>query len=136
MKARYALAAIVVAAVVLVIGYVSLTSSRYITVDDLARLDRRATVIVEGRVENIVIDEAKDEIVFVLIGEKTGFKVNAIYPLYRFKAEYGGLPEMGKNVEPKVVMEGVYDPASRTLQVTRIIEGCHKAYEEPPAWTS
>ncbi len=125
-----------VALVILLVGYMAITSSSYESVSQLARYSRPTVVTVRARVADIKTLPDRDLIVFVL-EDDNGSRVLALYRLTRFISQYGA-PPSHSTVEQEVVMRGVFYPsrsgnAIGRLEIREILQGCHRAYEAPPA---
>ncbi len=128
--------AVAIFLVMLVIGYFAATSSSYVDVSELKGYKSGAVVTVKGRVIDTQLRPEKDLVIFVLEG-RNGLQLYATYSLSKFVRLYGA-PPGHKNVEENVVMKGVYHPSPHGnllgyLEVQEILQGCHKAYEAPPA---
>ncbi|RLG47469.1 MAG: hypothetical protein DRO06_02780 [Thermoproteota archaeon] len=126
--------AIVVGLVALGVGVLSLASAAsggYVDVSRLRGMTSKTRVVVTGRVVDTLMNASTDTLAFVMEGED-GFRIVAVYSLSRFIQEYGA-PPSHTTVKEQVVMSGVYDPATRTLSIEKILQGCHSAYEAPPA---
>jgi len=150
------------------VGYAAIYSSNYDDVSKLRGVEARIRAIVRGDtidmgVGKLILEvdgktfrlEArglyglayqpgsdKPTAVFLLRGND-GFEVLAIYNKDDFVEKYGTNPV----VDPEVVVDGVYDPASKAIIKTpggeivgeynvvfidRILKGCHRAYSEEP----
>ena len=124
-------------AVIAAVSYMSLSTTSYLDVSDLKNLKTQTSVTVKGRVADTIIDARHDLVVFLLEG-RDGSLVAATYKLSDFEKLYGGLPTH-RRVEEEIVVKGVFKPggaSSRflgTIEINEILEGCHKAYEAPPA---
>ncbi len=130
------LAAAGILAVMVVIGYLAISSSSYVDVSELKSYRDGSVVTVKGRVADTVLRPETDLVIFILEGED-GSQLYATYSLSKFISQYGAPP--GHNtVEQNVVMKGVYHPSPRGkilgyMDIQEILQGCHKAYEAPPA---
>ena len=150
------------------VGYAAIYSSNYEDVSKLRGLDARVRMIVRGDtvdmgVGSLVLEvggvayrlearglyglayapgSSKPNAVFLLKG-RDGYEVLAIYARDDFVEKYGINPV----VDPEVVVDGVFDPASKAVIKTpsgevigeydvvfidRILKGCHRAYSEEP----
>ncbi len=124
------------ALVILVAGYMTITSSSYESISQLSRYRKPTMVTLRASIESTRIIPEKNLILFVLQGKK-GNRVYAFYELSRFISQYGA-PPSHSIVDQEVVIRGTFYPAKvgnvmGKLEIEEILQGCHKAYEAPPA---
>ncbi len=122
--------------VILIVGYMAITSSSYTEISDLTKFSRPTVVTVRGFVTDTKLLPERDLVVFVLEDEN-GNVVYATYILSKFISQYGA-PPSHSTVEQEVVMKGTFYPGKQgkvlgRLEIQEILQGCHKAYEAPPA---
>ncbi len=125
-----------IALVVLLVGYLAITSSSYEQVSQLSKYTKPTVVTVRALVADIETLPEKDLILFVLKDEN-GSKIYAFYGLTRFISQYGA-PPSHSTVEQEVIMRGTFYPKKMgdvlgRMEIKEILQGCHKAYEAPPA---
>ncbi len=133
-KGLYVAAGILV--MMVLIGYLAITSSSYVDVSELKSYRDGSVVAVKGRVADTKLNPENDLVIFVLEGED-GSQLYATYSLSKFISQYGA-PPGHSTVEQNVVMKGVYHPRPQGrvlgyMDIQEILQGCHKAYEAPPA---
>ncbi|MEM1598826.1 MAG: hypothetical protein QXI07_09990, partial [Pyrobaculum sp.] len=64
---------------------------------------------------------------YLILRGRDGFTIKAVVP-YQEVLKLAG-PSF--TFSDEVVVEGVYNPATRTLNITTILKGCHSAYYNP-----
>ncbi|ABM81333.1 hypothetical protein [Hyperthermus butylicus] len=128
-KAKPILAAIVLFAAFAVIGYYAVKGSSYMDVSDVVKLVREAKVTVKGRLASLHYDQASRKLYLVLEG-RDGSKLLAVADAEYIEKKYGPIQYLRWDPD-SVVVEGVYDPATGTLRVIDILEGCHSGYSQP-----
>ncbi len=128
-RAKPLLVALVLAAVLAGVGVAAIRSSAYLDVSEVVKLDYRARVTVQGRLADLSYDPSTNTIYLVLEG-KDGSRLLAVVDADYVTRKYGPLQYI-KWSRDRVVVQGVYDPETRTLTVYEILEGCHSSYEQP-----
>ncbi len=133
-----ALALAASAAVLLaLVGYAAVASSSYVDVGELAEYRRPTAVTVRARLVDTEIEPERDLLVFVL-GDDEGNAVRAVYNLTKFLGQYGA-PPSHRTVDQEIVIRGVFYPAGEgegvlgEIEIEQILQGCHRAYDAPPA---
>jgi hypothetical protein len=111
------------------LGVAAVKSSDYMDVSELANVKRESKVTVKGRLADLSYDPAKRKLYLVLEG-RNGYRVLAVVDADYVERKYGPVQYLSWDTE-RVVVEGVYDPATRTLRVTEILQGCHSSYQQP-----
>lgn len=111
------------AAVFLAAGVASLYLGSPKDVSDLKNF-RGGFVKVSGQ---LVEYGREGDYIYLILRGRDGFTIKAVVP-YKEVLELAG-PSF--QFSDEVVVEGVYDPATRTLNVTAILKGCHSAYYAP-----
>ncbi len=125
-----------IALIVLLVGYMAITSSSYEQISQLSRYRKPTMVTIRALVADIKTLPEKDLILFILQDEN-GSKIYAFYGLTRFISQYGA-PPSHSTVEQEVIIRGMFYPERMgdvlgKMEIREILQGCHKAYEAPPA---
>lgn len=125
------------ALMVILVGYMAITSSSYESISQLSGYRRPAKVTVRGKVADIKTFPEKDLLLFILQDDNGSETVYAFYGLKRFISQYGA-PPSHSTVDQDVVLKGTFYPDRMgevlgRLEIEEILQGCHKAYEAPPA---
>ncbi|MFN3803816.1 MAG: hypothetical protein ACK4SY_02035 [Pyrobaculum sp.] len=80
------------------------------------------------RVSGVLVDYGREgDYLYLTLRGRDGFTIRAVVP-YMEVVKMAG-PQF--QFDREVVVEGVYSPATRTLNITTIIKGCHSAYYAP-----
>ncbi|MEM1615164.1 MAG: hypothetical protein QXP31_06265 [Pyrobaculum sp.] len=80
------------------------------------------------RVSGQLVEYGKDgDYLYLILRGRDGFTIKAVVP-YQEVLKLAG-PSF--TFSDEVVVEGVYNPATRTLNITTILKGCHSAYYNP-----
>ena len=93
-------------------------------------------VTLRASIESMRIIPEENLILFVL-QDKNGNKIHAFYELSKFISQYGAPPSHSV-MNQEIVIRGVFYPLKvgnvmGKLEIREILQGCHKAYEAPPA---
>lgn len=126
------------ALMVVLVGYMAITSSSYDSISQLSRYGRPAKVTVRAKVTDMKMFPEKDLLLFVLQDDNSSkLMVYANYGLERFISQYGA-PPSHYTVEQEVILKGTFYPERvgnvlGRLEIEEILQGCHRAYEAPPA---
>ncbi|ABP50512.1 MAG: hypothetical protein OWQ51_05860 [Pyrobaculum arsenaticum] len=107
----------------LVAGVMSLYIGTPMDVSDLKNF-KGGKVRVSGKL--VDYGRAGDNLYLILRG-RDGFTITALIP-YQEVLKVAG-PSF--QFSDEVVVEGVYNPANKTLYITTILKGCHSAYYAP-----
>ena len=109
------------------IGIYAVKSSSYMDVSKVLELDHRAKVTVRGYLANLRYDHTSGKLYLLLEDPKTGAKLLAMADAKIIEDRYGPIQYLRWDPS-NVVLEGIYDPATRTLTVTNVLQGCHSSY--------
>jgi hypothetical protein len=121
------------------IGVYAVKSSSYMDVSDLVSkysgVDQPVRVTVRGKlVEGPLLKMGENNerlLVIVLEGER-GDRIVVLADATAIERRYGPIQYLRWDPS-NIVVEGVYHPDTRTLEVINILQGCHSAYEQTPA---
>ncbi len=116
------------------IGYYAVKSSSYMDVHQVLRLDHPAKVTVKGYLADLKTDLRAGKLYLLLEDPKTGSKLLAVADIKMIEDRYGPIQYLRWDPN-NIVVEGVYDPATKTLTVTNILQGCHSSYGQEAART-
>jgi hypothetical protein len=122
----FAVAAVLFAAFA-AIGYYAVKSSSYMTVSQVLKLEHEAKVTVKGYLAGLKTDVRGGRLYLLLEDPKTGDKLLAIADIKFIESRYGPIQYLQWDPN-NIVVEGIYDPASKTLTITNILQGCHSSY--------
>ncbi len=117
--------------VFLAMGYLAVKSSSYMDVSQVLQLDYQTKVTVKGRLVQVNYDPQAGKLYLLLEG-KNGEKLLAIADAKMIEDKYGPIQYLKWNKD-NVVLQGIYNPAQKTLTITNILEGCHSSYQQPVA---
>ncbi|MET1129122.1 MAG: hypothetical protein ABWW70_07380 [Thermoproteota archaeon] len=121
------------------IGVYAVKSSSYMDVSELlskySEVHQPVRVTVRGKlVEGPLLrmgENNKRVLVIVLEGER-GDRIVALADAAAVERRYGPIQYLRWDPN-NIVIEGVYHPDTRTIEVVSILQGCHSAYEQTPA---
>ncbi len=113
MKRSKGVLAIILAILFLTLGYLSITSSQYLTVSDLKKIKSPKRVIVMGNVTKGSVKFEK-ELEFKINDGK--YEVKVIYPTWILLDNVSGYG--------RVVVEGIYYPDKNLIKAERIQTSC------------
>ncbi len=125
------IAAIALFTVFTVVGVLAVRSSSYMDIDDLVKLDRPAKVTVKGVLANLYYDPTTRTLYLYMKG-KNGATVVALLDANYVEEKYGPIQYLRWDPN-NIVVEGIYDPSTKTLRVLNILSGCHSSYSQPAA---
>ncbi len=87
---------------------------------------------VKGRLVDLSYSPAERKLYLVLEG-RDGSRVVAVVDADYIERKYGPVQYLRWDPE-RVVLQGIYDPSTRTLRVTEILQGCHSGYGQPAVY--
>jgi hypothetical protein len=116
------------------IGYYAVKSSGYMTVSQVLRLNHEARVTVRGYLANLQTDMRNGKLYLLLEDPKTGDKLIAVADVKFIEDRYGPIQYLQWDPD-NIVVEGIYNPATKTLTITNVLQGCHSSYSQQPART-
>ncbi|MEL9991368.1 MAG: hypothetical protein QXP98_07730 [Thermoproteus sp.] len=122
---RGVVVAAVLAAVFAAVGLLSVYMGSPMDVSDLAKLKGPpVSVKVSGAFGGYWMSNGY---VYIKLVGRDGFSIIAVAPYSEIVKRAGTSFQFSNTV----VVEGIYNPATRTLNVTTILQGCHSAYYSP-----
>jgi len=114
------------------IGYYAVKSSSYMTVSQVLKLDHEAKVTVRGYLARLLTEDGK--LYLLLKDPETDAKLVAVADIKFIEDRYGPIQYLQWDPN-NIVVEGIYDPTTKTLTITNILQGCHSSYGQQPART-